>query len=63
MAEIEISVRKHSAVIWTAVDTDGTPMEHGERMVEVEPGRWVSPWIAAAEAFLAPHVAALGGDD
>ena len=59
----EIKVRKLSALALVPVDADGTPLEHGERMIEVEPGHWVSPVFAAALDFLAPHVAALGGDD
>jgi len=47
MREPEISIRKLSCIVPVAVDSDGTPLSHGERMIENEPGVWVSPDMAS----------------
>lgn len=48
----EIRVEKMSYLVLVPVDADGTPLEHGERCIEVEPGVWVSPLVAAATGLL-----------
>ena len=45
-----------------AVDTDGTPLHHGERMVEVQPGVWADPVMAQVEAFLAARIGTVHTD-
>lgn len=51
-----LTVRKMEAIAVVPIDDDGTPLDHGERMIEIEPGRWVSPVIAGALAFLADAI-------
>ena len=49
---VRLTVRKAAAWVPVALDTDGTPLEHGERMVEVEPGQWMDSTLAAVLEFL-----------
>jgi hypothetical protein len=63
MAEPTITVTKASYWQPVALDTDGTPLHHGERMVETKPGVWADPVIAAAMDFLAPFVNSLLASD
>jgi hypothetical protein len=51
-----MNVRKVEYLVPVALDDDGTPLSHGERMVEVEPGHWKSPTTIALEQFLAEEV-------
>ena len=55
MAEPEIKVVKHTAWIPVALDDDGTPLAHGERMIETEPGIWKAPDLVALEEYMAAH--------
>jgi hypothetical protein len=49
-------VRMASALVPVNLDSDGTPLSlHGERMIEIEPGKWVDPLIAAVIGFYAQH--------
>ena len=52
----EIEIRKMEYLAQVAVDADGTPLSHGERMIEVEPGVWKDPAVVAAEDFLRAHL-------
>lgn len=52
MAEPELTVRKHAYWVPLALDTDGTPLYNGERLVEVEPGHWMHPDAIALMEFL-----------
>jgi len=47
-----MNVKKVSYVVPVALDEDGTPLSHGERMVEVEPGHWKSAALIQIEEFL-----------
>jgi hypothetical protein len=49
-----VRLTAHKVAYWVPVelDADGTPLEKGERMVEVEPGQWVHPTLAAILKFL-----------
>ena len=49
---VQITVVKAACYCPVAVDADGTPLSHGERMTETEPGVWADPVIAAAADFL-----------
>jgi hypothetical protein len=49
----QITVRKYSYWAEFPLDTDGTPLHHGERMVEIRPGQWVPALDAAVMAYLA----------
>jgi len=53
VADPDVVVKKMTAWAPTPVDEDGTPLYHGERMVEIRPGEWVTPPLAAALALLA----------
>lgn len=55
----DMTVKKHEYLALVAVDADGTPLHHGERMIETEPGVWAHPLLAAVEAFLEDGVAKL----
>lgn len=48
----DLKVTKLSCWQFVAVDADGTPLHHGERMVEVEPGHWMDPIHVAILKFL-----------
>lgn len=52
MNEPEITVTKMSCIVPVVVDSDGTPLSHGERMIETEPGVWVAPDMAGLLAYL-----------
>lgn len=41
------------------VDTDGTPLWMGERMVEVAPGEWMTPTMADFSRVVAEAAAAM----
>lgn len=45
-------VTKTSGVIPVALDDDGTPLSHGERMTEIRPGVWADPLTVAVAEFL-----------
>jgi len=50
-----LTVRKIGHAVTVQLDTDGTPLWMGERMVETAPGEWMTPAMAdfsrvAAEA-------------
>jgi hypothetical protein len=49
-------VTKASMVARAAVDADGTPLCHGERMTEVSPGVWMDPLADALLRYLQSHV-------
>ena len=49
----EIKVTKLGARVPVPVDEDGTPLSHGERMTEIEPGVWMHPVWAALMDYLA----------
>jgi hypothetical protein len=38
-----LTVRLEQAWIPVALDDDGTPLHHGERMTEIRPGTWAPP--------------------
>jgi hypothetical protein len=44
--EPELDVVKAACWVPVAFDEDGTPMYLGERLVEVEPGQWMTPAAA-----------------
>ena len=50
--EPRLTVTKVSYWQPVAVDADGTPLHHGERMTEVEPGVWADPLFVAIMDFL-----------
>ncbi len=50
---VRLTARKITAYVPVPLDTDGTPLHHGERMVEVEPGHWMDPTLAAIMDYLA----------
>jgi hypothetical protein len=55
----EIKVTKMACAMLTAVDADGTPLHHGERMVETEPGVWTDAVLADALPLLRAAVESL----
>ena len=59
----DITVRKMSAYAMVPVDDDGTPLHHGERMVEISPGEWADPLTARALELFARTEGALDGQD
>ena len=61
--DADITVRQASYWQPVAVDTDGTPLWHGERMIEVRPGVWTTPDTIAVEAWLAERLADLENPD
>lgn len=48
-----LTVTKMACWMPVAVDADGTPLHHGERMVEIEPGVWADPVYVAVMDLLA----------
>lgn len=50
--ETKLQVTKWSYWQPVATDTDGTPLSHGERMIEVEPGKWMDPLMVAVLKYL-----------
>ena len=42
----DLTVRKIGHSVTVMLDTDGTPLWMGERMVEVAPGEWMTPAMA-----------------
>jgi hypothetical protein len=50
-----LEVRKIGHAVTVELDTDGTPMWLGERLVEVAPGEWMTPLGAALAAELWPE--------
>jgi hypothetical protein len=55
MGEAELTVKKYGYWVQVNLDTDGTPLHHGERMVEISPGQWADPVIALALEYIAAH--------
>lgn len=49
---IKMDVKMMTALVPIHRDEDGTPMYKGERLVEVEPGRWMTPDAKALMDFL-----------
>lgn len=45
-------VKKASMVVQLDLDDDGTPLCHGERLVEIKPGTWAHPLVVAVTDFL-----------
>lgn len=55
----EIEITTMFGYVLLPIDEDGTPLSHGELMVEVEPGVWKSPALIEVEEYLAKHVGLL----
>jgi hypothetical protein len=56
MGEAELTVKKYGYWVQVNLDTDDTPLDqHGERMVQISPGRWADPFIALALEYIAAH--------
>jgi len=54
MDEVKLTAKRNQAWARVSVDADGTPLTlHGERMVEVSPGRWEDPLIVMALEYIA----------
>lgn len=51
-----LNVRKISHPTLVQLDTDGTPMVLGERLIEVRPGEWMTPLGAALSAEVFPDL-------
>jgi hypothetical protein len=57
MGEVKITATKAAYWVPVSLDTDGTPLTHGERMIETGPGVWKSPDLVAVEEFIQSHPA------
>ena len=63
MGDIELTVKKPQAWALVNIDDDGTPLTlHGERMVEVSPGKWEDPLIAMALEYIAQDARTVPAD-
>jgi hypothetical protein len=52
--DVKLTAHKMQAWVHVNLDDDGTPLDqHGERMVEIEPGQWVESLIAQAMGLFA----------
>ena len=60
--DVTLTVTRASCWQPVAVDADGTPLHHGERMVQVRPGVWADPAVAGIEAFLAARIGTVHTD-
>ena len=63
MTMVTFDVKKLSCYAMVPVDDDGTPLSHGERMVEIRPGEWADPLTAMALGLFARTEAVPGGQD
>src|SRR6266536_2893300 len=63
MTMVTFDVKKLSCYAMVPVDDDGTPLSHGERMVEIRPGEWADPLTAMALGLFARTEGALDGQD
>jgi hypothetical protein len=50
--EVKLDAKMMSHPVQVERDADGTPLWQGERMVEVEPGRWMTEFGAAVQEYL-----------
>jgi hypothetical protein len=50
-----MEAEKLTYTVLLPVDADGTPLHHGERVIEVSPGEWVTPLALALERYLEGH--------
>lgn len=57
----DLTVRKIGHRVQVMVDTDGTPLWMGERMVEVAPGEWMTPFGVELARATAEAAAAIDG--
>jgi hypothetical protein len=55
--DVKTDVGMPAYYVQLPLDEDGTPMVYGERLVEVEPGKWKHPDTILAEEFLSREVA------
>ncbi len=63
MTMVTFDVKKLSCYAMVPVDDDGTPLSHGEPMVEISPGEWADQFTAMALGLFARTEAALDGQD
>lgn len=55
----DLTVRKIGHTVPVMLDTDGTPLWNGERMVEVAPGEWMTQAMADFARMTAEAAAAI----